>query len=524
MPSNITTISNSQSGSTVRSSLNNLINSYNDIVNAKDWGAVGDGSTDDTDALQAAIDAAFGSGGNGVSWFLNKPLYIPPGRYRITAPLLIENTWGVHIFGGGMYATEIFNETEDEAVIQTNGFGYSEVSHLALSAAAGGTAFDWNWTGGVDVGSQLVTFYKVLFGGGGDYGCKVGVGGLQSDTSSWIDCLFIGCQEAGLFVSNLNAISNRVVGGNFQGNNMGIYVPAGAVQTIHGVGFQTSTEWDINIEGGAVDCYSIAGISTESTNFFRMANTAMTASLVGCAQRSGTDGTFAAGAGVLHIEGCWSTQGNVTSGNHITIVNSMFNRNDALDDYVMRDCSHIRLINSIVGNNHASLGTRHIDTSITPLGTRTRGVEGDSLTDISVVRGGVNQNLEGGSTYMPVTVTIASPGVFTLDNHYFLADMPVAFFTDGALPTGITADTVYYIKTTPTANTFTVSATPGGSVINTTGSQSGTHGVYLVRVFAVGDTITRTTPSAGGSPGWVCTTPGPALGVAVFKAMANLAS
>jgi hypothetical protein len=74
-----------------------------------------------------------------------------------------------------------------------------------------------------------------------------------------------------------------------------------------------------------------------------------------------------------------------------------------------------------------------------------------------------------------VTVTIASPGVFSWTAHGLAIGDKVKFTTTGALPTGITANTDYFVKTVPSADTFTVSATSGGSVINTTGTQSGVH-------------------------------------------------
>lgn len=70
------------------------------------------------------------------------------------------------------------------------------------------------------------------------------------------------------------------------------------------------------------------------------------------------------------------------------------------------------------------------------------------------------------------TISNASPGVVTYTNT-FAADEPVVFAAGaGVLPSGITAGTVYYVKT-PGATTFTVSATPGGTAINTSGG-SGT--------------------------------------------------
>jgi hypothetical protein len=78
------------------------------------------------------------------------------------------------------------------------------------------------------------------------------------------------------------------------------------------------------------------------------------------------------------------------------------------------------------------------------------------------------------------TVTIASPGVFTYagaDN--FVDDTTITLTTTGALPTGLAAGTTYWIKSLDTgANTFEVALTSGGTSINTTGSQSGTHTMY----------------------------------------------
>lgn len=82
-----------------------------------------------------------------------------------------------------------------------------------------------------------------------------------------------------------------------------------------------------------------------------------------------------------------------------------------------------------------------------------------------------------------VTVTIASPGVFTLTAHGFPANAPVVLTTTGALPTGLTAGTVYYVRN-PAANTFELSATSGGASINTSGTQSGTHTVTKAYTWA----------------------------------------
>lgn len=91
------------------------------------------------------------------------------------------------------------------------------------------------------------------------------------------------------------------------------------------------------------------------------------------------------------------------------------------------------------------------------------------------------------------TVTIASPAVFSLTAHGLIAGSSVQFSTTGALPTGLTAGTTYYVIAAGlTADAFEVSTTPGGSAVNTSGSQSGVHTVTEMTrtVFAVAITIT----------------------------------
>lgn len=76
------------------------------------------------------------------------------------------------------------------------------------------------------------------------------------------------------------------------------------------------------------------------------------------------------------------------------------------------------------------------------------------------------------------TVTIASPGVFTLTAHGLSTADAVYLTTTGALPTGLSANTLYYVIRI-NANTFRLATSRAnaraGTAINTSGSQSGTH-------------------------------------------------
>jgi hypothetical protein len=73
-----------------------------------------------------------------------------------------------------------------------------------------------------------------------------------------------------------------------------------------------------------------------------------------------------------------------------------------------------------------------------------------------------------------------SPNV-VLASHGFAANDPVVFSNSGGgLPAAITAGTKYYVLTVVNANTFTVSATAGGAVINMATAGTGTHSVTWI--------------------------------------------
>lgn len=62
-------------------------------VNVKDFGATGNGSSNDTGAVQAAIDSLGAAGGT---------VYFPPGTYRIARTLGIDDRWGLKITGSNV--------------------------------------------------------------------------------------------------------------------------------------------------------------------------------------------------------------------------------------------------------------------------------------------------------------------------------------------------------------------------------------------------------------------------------------
>jgi len=103
--------------STGSTTARNLENRFADVINVKDFGAVGDGVADDTAAIQAALNHAQSVG---------KTCYIPSGRYLITSKLTISGN-NLSIIGDGdsrsiIYTTSNITMLElDNTAVMDNG-------------------------------------------------------------------------------------------------------------------------------------------------------------------------------------------------------------------------------------------------------------------------------------------------------------------------------------------------------------------------------------------------------------------
>ena len=98
------------------------------------WGATGDGTTDDTDAIQAAITAAGTVGGSVV--------YFPRGTYKITSALA-NSADSITLLGGNRFGTLIKQFTTNAKCINNTGdyFNLSGLSFIYNSTpVSGGTA------------------------------------------------------------------------------------------------------------------------------------------------------------------------------------------------------------------------------------------------------------------------------------------------------------------------------------------------------------------------------------------------
>jgi hypothetical protein len=99
----------------------NVAQKLQESVSVKDFGAVGDGVTDDTAAIQAAIDACE---------VLKKPIFFPVGTYIITSGLTVQQK-EVHVIGEGSESTIL---------------DFNVSSGVALNCGYSGGGTFWGWT------------------------------------------------------------------------------------------------------------------------------------------------------------------------------------------------------------------------------------------------------------------------------------------------------------------------------------------------------------------------------------------
>lgn len=98
-----------------------------EFISAKDFGAKGDGVSDDTTPLQNAINAAFAA---------KKALFIPAGVY-LTSPLTVKSgnhfsQPGVIIYGEGVNATQIWTANAQDAFVLSPIVSGDSIYHVAF--------------------------------------------------------------------------------------------------------------------------------------------------------------------------------------------------------------------------------------------------------------------------------------------------------------------------------------------------------------------------------------------------------
>jgi hypothetical protein len=81
-------------------------------------------------------------------------------------------------------------------------------------------------------------------------------------------------------------------------------------------------------------------------------------------------------------------------------------------------------------------------------------------------------------TVLGTVTVVAETNVLTVSaDHFLKIGDKVRFTTTDTLPAGLAVLTDYYVLTVPSSDTLTVSATPGGTVLDITDTGTGTHSI-----------------------------------------------
>lgn len=233
------------------------------------YGAKGDGVTDDTAALQRALNAVGKNGANPVLW-------IPAGTYVISSMLIVSNVEDISILGQDPSVTIIkWAGSSDGTMFHVSGIDYSRISRITFEGAgAAGIIVDQSNTtnGYFDTGNEYADdFFQnantgIQCGGDGANGC--------SEMSILRDH-FTNLSTIGVSVMNYNALDIWVHYSIFDHDAVGVgdcswssttgFSGAGDIRVYNSI-FRYSTVQDICI--GNTAPFSFRNNYSIGSNFF----------------------------------------------------------------------------------------------------------------------------------------------------------------------------------------------------------------------------------------------------------------
>jgi hypothetical protein len=240
-----------------------FVGPFNSWLNAKtQFGAKGDGVSDDTGALQKAFDAAAKAD-------RNSTLYLPAGIYLITGTLTVNHYINVSIIGADPATTIIrWGGAAHGIMMQINGTAYSKFDRITWNGnKTADVAVDQSWDGltaHFDTGNEYAddVFVDVAFGiRGGSLGHGFAETSILRDQ-------FIRNTSAGVSLGNFNALDIWIRNSLFQDCATGVtnMYGAGNFKVYNNI-FRNSTISDLSMNntGG----FSVRdNTSTNSKQFF----------------------------------------------------------------------------------------------------------------------------------------------------------------------------------------------------------------------------------------------------------------
>ncbi len=413
-----------------------------DIVNVKDYGAIGNGVADDASAIQAAVDAAFGSAASphGTTATSNKLLFFPNGNYNISTPIVMTKVLGARIVGAGQFAVSIGGSNGSWVTNGCQDCRFENIEFFSSGSPTGKIAFELDWDGVGSVQLRGNSFINCEFSGG-DYPLRIGFSGHDGSGNSFDACDWNNAGVAGMVTWSASATRNSVRGGgNASNTSTGFWVRNGQIASISDVGLNNTggTPVDILHESGTPIVIKGCRSETASGIFYKSTSTSALAVL----QAIGFD--IAGSSEFAHVAG---TVGGAQA--------------KCIIDGLSASAAQLALNTT----DSAAQGEMYF--------------RGGGVYDVSPFTSGgspvATTQLKTGA------VTIDNTGTVTWNGHGFINGNTVAF-SGGSLPAQLTAGTNYFVVNAAT-NTFQVSATQGGSAITTSvGSGTGMSG--FLRKFA----------------------------------------
>lgn len=253
-------------------------------VSVKDFGAVGDGVTDDTSAIQAAIDHIEGIG--------RGSLLFPPGVYLLSSQITIDNC-DISIKGSGVDVTNLnwsnssggilFTDTSGISAEDRSTFTIKDVT-LSTSYASGGTALSFNYSVPAtalpfgDASTVKISDVDIrgldFYGGNTDYWTK-GIEFIDAGGVYVSDCRILGVSNtagtAGIVLKAINSsvVRTMLTGIQVQFTEKAFHIVGSSGNTVEGI-YLTNYEFvacldGIYIEGGLVHALEISNGHIDAT-------------------------------------------------------------------------------------------------------------------------------------------------------------------------------------------------------------------------------------------------------------------
>lgn len=356
------------------------------IPNVKDFGAKGDGTTDDTSAIQSAINTIASTGGG---------VYFPVGNYLISSTINVT-TPGISLFGDN--GTAIWNgltfvytsgsvilkkSTMTTSAIKNAGGLKLCITNLGISGQVGNTG------DGIyieDGQSTILTNVSVAKMGGN--GIRLGTTGANGNCNAW----------------QLNSVTSQYNGGH------GVYIYDQFTPTAPNVNAGTAN--GLNLQGNTGDGLRIEnGIKNTFNGFFSQSNTGYGVTLLGTSVTGGMYTNFFISDIEANTAGNWNIDASVK---HINIIGPSVSAPTTLDP-------SINFSSVITGGNALLRGVQfsltetslssYIEATWTPTDASIAGLTFTTVSCTSVKVGKII--VCGGRITWPITAD-ASPTKFTL--------------------------------------------------------------------------------------------------------------